>query len=656
LKTAALSFTAPTVVGTYFVRLFANDGQTRLATSTRFRVDEPTAPFMVVSPRALDFGRVSLGASAELDFTVTNDGIGTLDAQVSLDAGTFALVGSNPTDLLLGPGESRTLTVHFAPTETGASDALVQVVSRSDAGQNADVALRGEGRIGPVLIPDNASAEPRQVMGVSVRNGPGNPTDWVGLFFIDASTTPTTLQRVTWQYLNGLQMPPATGRRSAFLSFRMPSTRGRYVFRLFANDTTTDLLASANVTIPVPTTPELAVSPAGVDFGPVEFHETRDMTVNLLNVGGGTLNATATVSGTGFSLIGANSVSVAAGQSAPLTVRFAPIVSTASGGLSITSNGGSGTIPLSGVLRLVFANRRATTAAPLDVEVLNGPGNSTDWIGLFRLGDDPATASLSLGWKYLNGQQTPPSVGIKTTTLTFMMPAEPGRYVFVLFANDTRTVVAKADFTELVAPTGPVLELDGDGLNFGNVSVGSGEEVPVVVTNRGIGTLDATVTSNRSAFTLVDSDHVVLAPGQSMLLGVRFGPTATGVTTGSLAFTSNGGTASVSLTGNGRTGPLVTADRSSAGRGEVVTATVTNGPGNPTDWVGLFSRESDGTLRLKTWRYLNGTQAPPATGRTSATVLLTMPDPAPADHYFLRFLANDTFTRLATSDRITVVR
>ena len=69
-------------------------------------------------------------------------------------------------------------------------------------------------------------------MTVTVSNGPGGITDWVGLYAVGTPDT-SYLDR---QYLNGLQTPPATGLTAATLTFSMPTTEGDYEFRFFPND------------------------------------------------------------------------------------------------------------------------------------------------------------------------------------------------------------------------------------------------------------------------------------------------------------------------------------------------------------------------------------------------------------------------------------
>lgn len=76
---------------------------------------------------------------------------------------------------------------------------------------------------------------------------------------------------------------------------------------------------------------------------------------------------------------------------------------------------------------------------------------------------------------------------------------------------------------------------------------------------------------------------------------------------------------------------------------------VTNGPGNPSDWVALAERSAPNAL-YATWQYLNGSTVPPAQGASGATLTFVMP-PSPGT-YELHFFANNGFNRLATSTSI----
>src|SRR6185436_15692445 len=91
----------------------------------------------------------------------------------------------------------------------------------------------------------------------------------------------------------------------------------------------------------------------------------------------------------------------------------------------------------------------------------------------------------------------------------------------------------------------------------------------------------------------------------------------------------------------------ITASTALVAPGGTVTATVANGPGNKTDWVGLYAANS---TTFVDWKYLNGSQTAPAAGMTGAAVSFTMPT-VPGS-YAVRLYAGSTW--IATSPTITV--
>jgi uncharacterized protein YegP (UPF0339 family) len=82
-----------------------------------------------------------------------------------------------------------------------------------------------------------------------------------------------------------------------------------------------------------------------------------------------------------------------------------------------------------------------------------------------------------------------------------------------------------------------------------------------------------------------------------------------------------------------------------------VSVSVTEGPANPGDWIGLYAANAPDTVFL-TWRYLNGTTTLPSSGMSTAT--LTFGAPTSAGSYEFRFFAANGYTRLATSTTMVV--
>jgi len=95
----------------------------------------------------------------------------------------------------------------------------------------------------------------------------------------------------------------------------------------------------------------------------------------------------------------------------------------------------------------------------------------------------------------------------------------------------------------------------------------------------------------------------------------------------------------------------LTVSATTVSTGAPLEVSVSNGPGNPGDWVGLYVPGAADTAFL-TWQYLNGSQTSPSTGVSAA--ILHFKAPATAGNYEFRLYANDDYTRLTTSPLITV--
>ncbi len=97
--------------------------------------------------------------------------------------------------------------------------------------------------------------------------------------------------------------------------------------------------------------------------------------------------------------------------------------------------------------------------------------------------------------------------------------------------------------------------------------------------------------------------------------------------------------------------PIISVSPTTVTAGGNVTVTVSKGPGNFYDWVGLY-RVGDSEFDYLDWQYLNGEQFPPDARLTSATLSFTMP--IDQGQYHFRLLEDDGFNTLATSQTVTV--
>jgi hypothetical protein len=325
---------------------------------------------------------------------------------------------------------------------------------------------------------------------------------------------------------------------------------------------------------------------------------------------------------------------------------------------------GTGTIVNDDVAGTPTVTAGPATVAPggtITATVTNGPGHLRDWVGLYDI-NGPDTPSLA--WRYLNGTTTAPAQALTEATLIFTAPTTPGTYHLRFFANGGWTRLATSGPIEV--PPGPTLRVN-------DVSVTEGHA----------GTVQATFTVTLSPANATQAVAVTYATANgSAAAGSDYA-----ATNGTLIFDPSMTTRTISVAINGdatfephetfvvnlsqpvnaeigdaqgvgtilndeQAGtPTVTAGPATVAPGGAITVTVTNGPGNLRDWVGLYGVTAPDSPSIS-WLYLNGTWNVPAQALTEATLVFTAPT-TPGTYHF-RFFANGGWSRLATSTTITV--
>src|ERR1700739_1576481 len=148
------------------------------------------------------------------------------------------------------------------------------------------------------------------------------------------------------------------------------------------------------------------------------------------------------------------------------------------------------------------------------------------------------------------------TVGSGTTSAGFKMT------VASVTTTQTATITAQAGggttyfFMTLLSETGiPALSLNATSLSFGNVSVGTAVTKSITATSTG--TAAVTINSDSISGTGVSGSGgtlpATLNPGEATVLTVQFNPTTASSATGLLTIASNAPTATVSLSGSGKT-------------------------------------------------------------------------------------------------------
>ena len=82
-----------------------------------------------VTPASIDFGAVGVGSSADSTFTISNTGTcGTVTGTISESCADFEIVSGGGA-FSLTPGNSRVVTVRFAPASAGAKSCTITLGS-----------------------------------------------------------------------------------------------------------------------------------------------------------------------------------------------------------------------------------------------------------------------------------------------------------------------------------------------------------------------------------------------------------------------------------------------------------------------------------------------------------------------------------------------
>jgi AraC family transcriptional regulator of arabinose operon len=99
-------------------------------------------------------------------------------------------------------------------------------------------------------------------------------------------------------------------------------------------------------------------------------------------------------------------------------------------------------------LYLTTSNPEYAAGAPIKISFHNGPGNATDWIGLYKAGSSYGPGHHSLAWSYLNGTQSASRKSVSSGSVIFPsgLP-ERGDYVARFFANNGYYLMDQVEFT-----------------------------------------------------------------------------------------------------------------------------------------------------------------------------------------------------------------
>jgi phosphohistidine swiveling domain-containing protein len=299
-----------------------------------------------------------------------------------------------------------------------------------------------------------------------------------------------------------------------------------------------------------PNAPQLAASPASLNFGNVNVGSNATLQTTLSASG-----AAVTISSDGstssvFAIVGLSlPVTIQVGQSLPVTVQFTPnAAGNASGNVSFTSNAvnsptvvqvsGTGVAQQSPQLTatpasLNFGNVTVGSNASLQT-TLSASGAAVTITSDGSTSSEFAIVGLSLPVTIQVGQSLKATVQFTPN----VSGNASGNVSFTSNAVNSPTVVQVSGTG--VAQQSPQLTATPASLNFGNVTVGSNASLQTTLSASGAAVTITSDGSTSSEFAIVGLNlPVTIQVGQSLKVTVQFAPNASGNASGNVGFTSN---------------------------------------------------------------------------------------------------------------------
>src|SRR6266446_3036045 len=531
------------------------------------------------TPGSVDFGTVEVGVSSTQSITFNNTGSGSLTiSQAAVSGAGFTLVGQT-FPLTLSAGQSSSVNIQFAPTDTSSTTGSVSLLSSATT-LATSVTLKGAG------VRHQLSITPSSVSFGNVAVGTAN-SQTVTLTNSGTANLSISQGSVTGAGfgMSGLTFPfsLAPGQSSTFNAQFTPTAPGSasgsvsISSNAYKSPTVASLAGSGMLAA-------LSSNPSTFNFGNVLVGSSGTQTITLSNSGTASIAiSAASASGTGFSIAGLSvPATLNPGQTTSFTTSFAPAsASSFTGSVSITSDapGSPLTIPLSGT---GAAAQPQLTINPAGVNFgsVNVGATAAQTVSLTNSGNAALTIS----------QATPSGTGFSFTGLTLPQTINAGSSIsFTSQFLPASTGSASGNISiSSNAPGSPAaIALSGTGVqgtltanpssfNFGNVLVGGNGTQTFTLSNSGTASVTISAASaSGTGFSITGlSVPLTLAAGQNTTFSGQFAPSATGSATGSVSITSNapGSPLAIALSGTG-VQPQLAPTPSSASFGSVVTGT-----------------------------------------------------------------------------------
>ncbi len=495
----------------------------------------------------LNFNPILVGTSEQLVLTITNSGNSTMTiSNITFPAG----FSGDITNGALAPNTTTNVTVTFAPTDSILYSGQITVISDATSGVNTAnasgqgqaltriISLSGDLNFAPVLV--NSSSQ----LVLTITNS-GN-----SVMTISSISFPTGFNG---DITSGALVPGATTNVTVTFS---PTDSILYSGQIIVTSDATSGANSVNVSGQGDAlTANISLS-GDLNFGTIFVGDSSSMDLIVSNSGTRDLTFTNLELPAGFTADITNG-EIAPDTTTNVTITFSPTDTISYGGtLTVDSDatGGSNTVNVSGSGTAVPTK---TISFGGDVNFGNVPVGQSEQVTLTLTNTGNSTLTITSidlppGFSgSFSGSLNPGDTA--DITITFA-PTDTNSFSGVITVNSDATGPNTVNVSGTGIPATQVITIGGSGgdLNFGDVTVGTSAQLPLIITNTGNSDLTITNVEVPNGFT-VDITNAVLVPGAGTNFTITFTPTNAADYSGPITIDSDatGGTNSVNASGTG---------------------------------------------------------------------------------------------------------
>jgi hypothetical protein len=469
-----------------------------------------------LSPTNLNFGSVSIGSSSSQIVTITNSGTAAFTITRAAVSGKGFDIKAPALPMTLAVGQSAKITTSFTPAAIGNTS-------------------------GSVLITRTQLDSPRENSAI-VQTAAIVTTQQATIALTGAGVS--VAPSITTQPIS---QTAVAGQTATFLVAASGETPLTYQWR--KNGTSINGATSTTYT-----TPAAATSDSGSQFSVVVSNSAGNVSSNV---------ASFTVTGTGMApsiilqpssqtvIVGKKATfSVTGSGAAPLSYQWWENGTAISGATSTTyttpptatsDSGSQFTVVVSNSAGDATSNAAAlsVTASAVAPSITTQPASqsvSTSQKATFLVAAS-GTAPLSYQWRKNGTAISGATLSSYTTPVT--TTADAGSQFTVAVTNSAGTVTSNT--ATLTVNAAGQLTASTANLNYGNVTVGSSNMLPVRLTNTGgLSVSISNVTLSGAGLSIGGvSSGLILAAGSSATLNVTYAPSGSGILNGSVIVTSN---------------------------------------------------------------------------------------------------------------------